>query len=111
MTDRKQIGRLAELAGLVRDQRLELLRLAAERKVTTERLIAGLEQPGSDALPAVVAARAELAYQGWAEQRRRDLARILAAQTAECEKRRDAARLAFGKAEVLGKLHKAQKPS
>lgn len=111
MTDRKQMGRLAELAALVRDQRLELLRMAAERRATTERLMAGLEQPGTDALPAMVAARAELAYQGWAEQRRRELSRILAAQTAECEARRDAARLAFGRAEVLDKLRKAQKPS
>lgn len=109
MTDRKQIGKLAELAALVRDQRLELLRIAAERKATTERLITGLDQPGTDALPAVAAARAEMAYRGWADQRRRELSRILAAQMVECEKRRDAARLAFGRAEVLGKLHKAKK--
>lgn len=109
MTDRKQIGRLAELAALVRDQRLEVLRLAAERKASTERLIAGLEQPGTDAVPVVVAARAELTYQAWAEQRRRELAQILAAQSVECEKRRDAARLAFGRAQVLEKLRHAKK--
>ncbi|MBL8561433.1 MAG: hypothetical protein JNN06_04050 [Gemmobacter sp.] len=109
MTDRKQIGKLAELAALVRDQRLELLRLAAERKATTERLIAGLDQPGTDSVPAVAAARAELAYRSWADQRRRELSRLLAAQLAECEKRRDAARLAFGRAEVLDKLRNGKK--
>lgn len=109
MRDRKQIGRLADLAALVRDQRLEVLRLANERKAGTERLITGLEQPGTNALPVIAAAQAELQYQAWAEQRRRELAAILAEQTLECEKRRDAARLAFGRAQVLDRLRQGLK--
>lgn len=109
MTDRKQLGKLAEIAALMRDHRLEGLRVAAERKASTERLIAGLEQPSTNALPIVAAAKAELSYQTWADQRRRELAQILAAQVLECEKRRDAARVAFGRAQVLDQLRQTRK--
>ena len=109
MSDKAQLARLAHLAGMIREQRLELLRHAAERKTKTEQLIAGLDQPGTTALPTIPAARAELAYQGWADQRRRELAAVLAAQTLECERKRDAARLAFGRAQVLDRLKAGKK--
>lgn len=99
-----RLKRLADLADLIRDQKLEALRLAAERRAATERLIAGLEADPSGDLPPIAAARAELAYQAWADQRRRELTLVLQNQTALCEARRAAARLAFGRAQVLGRL-------
>lgn len=99
-----RLTRLTELADLIRDQRLEALRQANLRRQATEALIAGLEAPPAQDIPPLVAARAELAYQVWAERRRQDLARQLAQNIEACRMAQAEAKLAFGRSQVLGRL-------
>ena len=99
-----RLTRLTQLANLIRDQRLEALRQTNLRRQATEALIAGLEVPPAQDIPPLVAARAELAYQVWADRRRQDLARQLAQNNEACRMARAEAVQAFGRSLVLGRL-------
>lgn len=104
MMDPIMLARLADLATLLQDQRLEVLRQAQRRKQDTEALIAGLDAPSPCDLPVIGAGQAEMAYGRWIEGRRRVLRHNLQQQTTECDKATTAARQAFGKAQVLAQL-------
>lgn len=95
---------LARIADLLRDQKLEALRVAAARIAATEALIAGLAVPAAADLPVLAEARAALRYEAWAERRRRELATVLQAEKAELRKRQADAAQAFGRAQVIGRL-------
>lgn len=105
MTFGKDIGRLTELADLIRDQRLNLLREAAERRDQSLRQIAALERPAAaPELSLLTEQLVGLRYQAWADHRRSELNTVLARQSADWLAARDEARQAFGRAEALRAL-------
>jgi hypothetical protein len=109
--DPVMLGRLAALATVLQDQRLEILRQAQQRKQATEALIAGLDAPSPCDLSLVSAGQAEMAYRLWTEGRKRALRHNLQQQIADCDRATAAARQAFGKAQVLAQLVAGQSPS
>lgn len=97
------LRRLKELADLMLDHRLALLRNAAAAKAQSEAALAALARPASepDGLEGAAAALAGLAYQRWTDARRAEINPVLARQTHHWMETRDEAKRAFGKAEVL----------
>jgi hypothetical protein len=105
MTRPGDINRLRPLAQVILDQRLARLRDLATCKDRSLAQIAALDQPlAAPGIGGVARDLVALRYQGWADQRRRELNLLLARQTADWVEARDAARLAFGRAEVLRTL-------
>lgn len=105
MTD-KDLRRLGELTDLILDQRLAVLREAAEAKAQSEAALASLARPmhGDESLIGASSAIAALAYERWADARRAEINQQLARQTHVWMEARDAAQIAFGKAETLRRL-------
>lgn len=100
------LQRLGTISAVILDARLaDLRRCAAEREESLAQ-IAGLQKPAPPAseLEGAAAALADLAYQRWAEERRRELNRVLARQTAEWIDATEAARTAFGRNEAMKAL-------
>jgi hypothetical protein len=105
MTDRDRLGRLSALVGMILDLRLAALQRAAQARAESRERLAGLDlPPGPTDLPPVVAAQAALRYQVWADTRRAEINLLLARQTVEWHEARDAARIAFGRAQALARL-------
>jgi hypothetical protein len=105
VTEGDRLRRLAGLGAMIRDIRLTALQRAAAARAESRARLAGLDLPPvATDLPPLVAARAELAYQVWADARRAEINLVLARQTAEWQEAREAARLAFGRAAVLDRL-------
>ncbi len=100
----KQRARLAQVADLLRDRKLAELRSAAQQLAATQVLRDSLDRPAARDLPEVAAALAALSYDVWAERRRQELDRLLAAQTARLHRQQAEAARAFGRAEVLDRL-------
>ncbi len=100
----KPIDRLAKISAMMLDVRLADLRRAARACDESRAHLAALQVAPSDDADPVTAAQVELRYQLWADGRRAEINTTLARQTAEWMEARDAARTAFGKAEVLRKL-------
>jgi hypothetical protein len=101
----ERIDRLAKLSRLVLDVALSEVERAARARAESRDLLAGLASASAPAeLATIAGARAELRYQQWAEARRAEINVILARQTAEWMQAREAARHAFGRAEVLREL-------
>lgn len=105
MTD-KDLRRLGELTDLILDQRLAVLRKAAEARALSEAALASLARPmhGDESLVGASSAIAALAYERWADARRAEINQHLARQTHVWMEARDAAQIAFGKAEALRRL-------
>jgi hypothetical protein len=105
MSGTDRLARLAQLAGMIRDQRLADLERAGQARAESRARLDGLTlAPCASDLGAIAAAQAEVRYQSWAEARRAEINLTLARQTAEWLEARDAARHAFGRAQVLDKL-------
>lgn len=106
MTRQKDLERLATLAAMTRDARLAVVAAKGRaRNVSIGQLEALKLQPsGPGDLSIVAMAGAAALYDRWAEARRIEINRTLARQTAEWIEARDAARTAFGRAEVLARL-------
>ncbi|MDR0808304.1 MAG: hypothetical protein LBE86_04120 [Gemmobacter sp.] len=104
MRQKRMLARMAELAAMLRDWKLEELRQAQARRDATEGLIVGLVAPPAAGLSPVAAAQAELGYGRWADARRRELNQRLAREMVEVMRQQDAARRAFGRADVLRQL-------
>ena len=102
--DKHQLATITMLAQLLKDRQLEALRRAAAQQAQTRALIAGLEAAPALDLPAVPAAQTALTYSVWADRRRSELNRQLAAQLVELEERRSEASLAFGRVQALGRV-------
>lgn len=112
MTDAANLAGLSRLAGLILDARLADLRRTADARDASRAALAALTcaPVASGDLSPLVLARAALAYEGWAEARRAEINPRLARQTAAWLQARDAARAAFGRAEVLRQLTAHTKP-
>ena len=106
-----EIMKLKALAELLLDHKLLHLRQAADAKTQSEQALVRLSQPVAEAegLAGATAALTNLAYQRWADQRRAEINQGLARQTHLWMEARDAAKIAFSKAEALRGL--AQKQS
>jgi hypothetical protein len=106
----QDLRRLGELTGLMLDHRLAVLRKAAEAKAQSETALAALSRPmpEGDGLVGASAELAALAYERWADARRAEINQQLARQTHIWMEARDAAQIAFGKAEVLRRLRDRQ---
>lgn len=106
MSAPKQLARLQSLAQMMLDAQLVELRKVARARSETLAHLSDLKSPDvqMDDLMGVAEVKATLAYQVWADQRRAELNMTLARQTAQWIDRRDAARYAFGKADVLKTL-------
>lgn len=102
----KDLRRLGELTDLILDQRLAVLRKAAEAKAQSEAALAALARPmhRDEGLVGASSAIAALAYERWADARRAEINQQLAWQTHVWMEARDAAQIAFGKAEALRRL-------
>jgi hypothetical protein len=106
MTQKEDIAKVRKISDLMLEARLARLTAAARAKQQSEDQLAGLAHISShaDGIQPVAAQLAALNYQRWAESRRAEINLVLARQTAEWIDARDAARMAFGRAEVAGKL-------
>lgn len=102
MSREKPVDRLADLGELILDLRMNALQSAVRARQESLDRLAGLSgaMPQTD-LPLVASHRAEVRYQAWADARRTEINLILARQTARMLEDRDAARLAFGRAQAL----------
>ena len=104
---RDDLKKLAELADVLLDHRLALLRQTADAKLHSERALEGLateEKAQPQDMVGASAALASLAYARWADARRAEINLVLARQTHEWLDARESARNAFGRAEALRKL-------
>lgn len=103
MSQKQQLAKLQQIAGLMLDSRLAALQTAARAKAESEAQLAGLavELAAPADISAAAAERAALNYQRWADARRAELNLLLARQTVAWMEARDAARIAFGKTEAL----------
>lgn len=105
MTAAADLRQLGVLAAMVRDAKLEAVRRAALARGATLARLADLESAPADAtLHPVAAARAMVAYQVWADARRRELTAVLARQSVALAEAEAEARIAFGRTEVLDRL-------
>jgi hypothetical protein len=105
MTGAARIAQLAGLGQLVLDHHLARLERAGRARQESLDRIAALDLRGdAPDLSPVAAALAEQRYQAWADARRAAINLTLARQTADWMVERDAARLAFGRAEALKAL-------
>jgi hypothetical protein len=111
MSAPKELARLQSLAQMILDAQLAELRQVARARSETMAHLSDLKSPTvqMDDQMGVAEVKATLAYQLWADQRRAELNITLARQTALWLDRRDAARYAFGKADVLNTLAKRAK--
>jgi HPt (histidine-containing phosphotransfer) domain-containing protein len=106
MTPLKDTARMQQLAKMVLDAELGLLKRAADQRDQTKSQIAGLRPAETllDDKHGISGALAALRYQAWADARRIELQQVLAKQTAHWLDTRDKARLAFGKAEGFNQI-------
>lgn len=105
MREAERLRRLAEIAAIQRDSRLEALRSTRAAREATLAALAELDRPGTaEGLPPVAAAQIALRYAAWADARRAEINLLLARQTADWLQAQTAARLAFGRADVLRRL-------
>lgn len=103
MTARDDLLKLRGVAELMLDVRLAALRKAAVARQETEAHLADLSTPPPPAsdVSEVAAERAAVAYQRWADARRRDLNQLLARQTVTWLEARETAGEAFSKTQAL----------
>lgn len=102
MSRAQDLAMLGQLARLVLDHRLSLLRQAADRRERSRQQIADLDRMAGPAdLPTVTAGQVALRYQLWADARRTELNTQLARQTVDLLGARQDAETAFGRAEAL----------
>ena len=102
MTKAQDMIRIAELAQLVLDHRLERLRRARvelDRSKSQLKAINAAAEPAD--LPLLTAYTVNLTYQRWADVRRSDLNLVVARQTADWMGARDEAGTAFGRPQAL----------
>lgn len=108
MKRNQEMARLEGLARMILDLRLaELTRAARLRQESLDRLQALEDGPAGDLDP-LVAARAALRYQTWADGRRAEINLVLARQTADWATKRASARTAFARSEALRLLKARQ---
>lgn len=105
MTKKDQLQRLQQVAALMFDSKLALLKTVARARQDTEDHLVNLATapvllPDLDPM-AMAMAVARLRYEGWADVRRAELNLILARQTAAWLDAREEARFAFGKTQAL----------
>ena len=97
-------GRLAVLAGLLRDRKLDDLRAASLRREATQARLGALVAGPATGLSPVAAAQSALLYQRWVDGKRAEINLQLARDTAAWLEAQAAARSAFGRAQVLEAL-------
>lgn len=104
---KQELHQLTEIARLMLDQKLDVLRRAAEAKSRSEAALAGLafhpstETTGFEGASSVLVG---LTYQRWADARRAEINLVLARQTHEWLEAQGDAKAAFGKADVLRQI-------
>lgn len=85
-------------------EQTRLRKLASDRDLTLAQLARMESLPEATGLDPLADARADLAYQRWAEVRRRDLMIVLARQTAEWREAQESLRRAFGRDLAMGRV-------
>jgi hypothetical protein len=103
MTRANDISRLAEVAQLMLDHRLGLLRVSAtelERSRMQLQSINAAARPSEDLAP-MTAEKVGMAYDRWADVRRSELNLVIARQTASWIEARGEAQNAFGRVQAL----------
>ena len=105
MNHTSDVTAVREIARLVLDHRLSVLREAAARRDLSEAQIAALALgAGPTDLPPLQAGQVGFRYQIWADVRRAELNSLLSRQTADWLAARDEAKLAFGRADALRRV-------
>lgn len=104
MSNPRDLGRLAVLAGLLRDRKLDDLRTARLLREATQGRLAALVAGPAEGLSPVAAAQSALLYQRWVDGKRAEINLQLARDTAAWLEAQAAARTAFGRAQVLDVL-------
>jgi hypothetical protein len=105
VTDLARLKALKQVADLIQDRDLGLLAAAGRAKAHTEAKLMALDNlPVATGLHLAAMAQVEAQYGLWAAQRRAMLNQQLSRETAHWLNARDAARKAFGRAQVFAKL-------
>jgi hypothetical protein len=102
--NRHDLARLSVLADLLRDARLEDLRLARVRREETQARLSALTAGPAEGLGPLAAAQTALLYQRWVDGKRAEINLQLARDTAAWLEAQAAARTSFGRAQVLNRL-------
>lgn len=102
MSKTKDLPRLAELAQLMLDHRLGMLRQSADALDQSRMQIAAINRGAEPAdLDPLTAARIALSYDRWADVRRAELNLVIARQSAAWHEARSDAQTAFGRVQAL----------
>jgi len=102
MSQRHDRQRLQALAQLVLDQRLMVLKQAADRLERSRDQLASINAAAAPAdLPPVAAGMVDVAYQRWADVRRAELNGTIARQSADLIDAKGVAGHAFGRVQAL----------
>ncbi|MGV8989023.1 MAG: hypothetical protein ACOH2H_22505 [Cypionkella sp.] len=110
MSDRERLNRLAQLSSLLLDAKLFSVEKAARARQHSLDLLAKLEIAAAPSdLPPVLAGQLTMHYQTWADQRRSEINLVLARQSAEWAEAQQEAAQAFGRNQVVLKLHARRK--
>ena len=104
MSNPRDLGRLAVLAGLLRDRKLDDLRAARLQREATQGRLAALVAGPAEGLSPLAAAQSALLYQRWVDGKRAEINLQLARDTAAWLEAQAAARTAFGRAQALDVL-------
>ena len=104
MSNARDLGPLAVLAGLLRDRKLDDLRAARLQREATQGRLAALGAGPAEGLSPVAAAQSALLYQRWVDGKRAEINLQLARDTAAWLEAQAMARAAFGRAQVLDVL-------
>jgi hypothetical protein len=104
MSNPRDLGRLAVLAGLLRDRKLDELRAARLQREATQGRLAALVAGPAEGLSPIATAQSALLYQRWVDGKRAEINLQLARDTAAWLDAQAAARSAFGRAQVMDVL-------
>ncbi|QCO55697.1 hypothetical protein EOK75_08055 [Pseudorhodobacter turbinis] len=112
MSDLKRLAKLKALSDMIVDQHLGKLQACAAARTVSQQRLEGLRVTEKPEMEPIAQAQTMLRYEQWADARRAEINITLARQTAEWMEARKEAQLAFGRAQVLGRLqHKLNKKS
>ena len=107
MSKAKDLSRLAELAQLMLDHRLDQLRTSADLLDQSRMQLGAINQAAKPVdLDPVTAAKVGFGYDRWADVRRAELNLVIARQTAAWLDAQGEARTAFGRMQALQGLAK-----
>lgn len=109
MKKQAKITQLKLLSDLIFDQHSAKLQACAAARGASLQRLADLRVTAQTELDPITQAQSMIRYERWADARRADINVVLARQTVDWMEARTAAKMAFGRAEILRQLQTKSK--